>query len=169
MLNIVLIPKLLFYIVNMIGVESAEPDLKNSEVIVKGVFDTEKLCDYVHKRTGKHATVVNVEPVKKEEKVESKEETKAPEGGEKEAAKKGDQESKEAVVVAPEQPAKVAPVPAGVESDDPATTEPRKNELMMYNQYPQNFQMYPQRYVQEMNSYPPQMFSDENPNACCVM
>lgn len=35
------------------GVESAEPDLKNSLVTVKGVLETDKLVEYVYKRTGK--------------------------------------------------------------------------------------------------------------------
>ncbi|KAG6413185.1 hypothetical protein SASPL_125891 [Salvia splendens] len=44
-------------ILRMKGVESVEPDMKSSQVTVKGVLDAEKLTDYVHKRTGKHATV----------------------------------------------------------------------------------------------------------------
>ena len=54
-----------------LGVESAEPDLKSSEVTVKGVFDPPKLVEYVYKRTGKHAVIVKQEPEKKD-KEESK-------------------------------------------------------------------------------------------------
>ena len=54
----------------MAGVESAEPDLKKSEVSVKGVFETAKLVEHVYKRTGKHAVIVKEEPEKREEEEE---------------------------------------------------------------------------------------------------
>ncbi|KAK6118073.1 hypothetical protein DH2020_048179 [Rehmannia glutinosa] len=81
----------------MKGVESAEPDLKSSQVTVKGVFEPEKLTDYVHKRTGKHATIVKVEPEKKaEEKPKEAKEDKKPDEPEKEKeAKKVEEVSKE--------------------------------------------------------------------------
>ncbi|KAL0415648.1 UNVERIFIED_CONTAM: Heavy metal-associated isoprenylated plant protein 7 [Sesamum latifolium] len=157
----------------MKGVESAEPDLKSSQVTVKGVLEPEKLAEYVYKRTGKHAAIIKVEPEKKEEK--GKEEEKKADEGEKEAAKKGEEE-----------PAKEnkeggggdagggsggeAPAKAEAEAEDPKL-EMRKNEFYYY--YPQNYyQLYPPRFIQEMNQmnpYPPQIFSDENPNACSVM
>ncbi|KAK6123738.1 hypothetical protein DH2020_042519 [Rehmannia glutinosa] len=156
----------------MKGVEIAEPDLKSSQVTVKGVFEPQKLTEYVYKRTGKHAVIIKVEPEKKQEEKakEAKEEKKAEEG-EKEA-KKGEEVVKEnkeggggsgdaAAAAAGEPPAKPE-----TEAEDPKL-ELRKNEFYYY--YPQNYQMYPQRFVQEMNAYPPQIFSDENPNACSVM
>ncbi|KAK4436845.1 Heavy metal-associated isoprenylated plant protein 7 [Sesamum alatum] len=147
----------------MKGVESAEPDLKSSQVTVKGVFEPEKLAEYVYKRTGKHAAIIKVEPEKKDEK--DKEEKKAEEG-EKEAAKKAEEEpakeNKETGGDAGGEP----PAKAEAEAEDPKL-EVRKNEFYYY--YPQNYQLYPQRFIQEMNAYPPQMFSDENPNACSVM
>jgi hypothetical protein len=36
-----------------------EPDLKNSLVTVKGILDTEKLVEFVYRRTGKQAVIVN--------------------------------------------------------------------------------------------------------------
>ncbi|MBA0858633.1 hypothetical protein Goshw_029036 [Gossypium schwendimanii] len=45
----------------MKGVESAEADLKSSEVIVKGVFEPPKLVEYVYRRTGKTAVIVKQE------------------------------------------------------------------------------------------------------------
>ncbi|KAF8399998.1 hypothetical protein HHK36_015871 [Tetracentron sinense] len=39
----------------MKGVEAADPDLKSSQVTVKGVFDPPKLVEFIYKRTGKHA------------------------------------------------------------------------------------------------------------------
>ncbi|KAI3455062.1 hypothetical protein Pfo_011725 [Paulownia fortunei] len=146
------------------GVESAEPDLKSSQVTVKGAFEPDKLTDYVYKRTGKHAAIIKVEPEKKkEEKGKEGKEEKKVEEGEKEA-KKGEEvakENKEGGGGGGEPPAKQE-----AEVEEPKL-ELRKNEFNYY--YPQNYQMYPQRFVQEMNAYPPQIFSDENPNACSVM
>ncbi|KAH7857248.1 hypothetical protein Vadar_010557 [Vaccinium darrowii] len=71
-------------ILKMKGVENVEPDLKSSQVTVKGVFDPPELAVYIRKRTGKHAVIVKQEPEKKEEekgKEEKKEEKKADEGG----------------------------------------------------------------------------------------
>ncbi|KAL2482696.1 Heavy metal transport/detoxification superfamily protein [Forsythia ovata] len=147
----------------MKGVESAEPDLKNSEVTVKGAFEPEKLIDYVYKRMGKKAVIVKVEPEKKEE---EKEEKKPAEEGEKEAKKgeeggKGNEEGGGGGGEGEEPPAKQE-----AEPDEPKM-ELKKNEFNQY--YPQNYQVYPQRIVQDMYSYPPQIFSDENPNACSIM
>ncbi|AQK43298.1 farnesylated protein 3 [Zea mays] len=69
-------------ILKMKGVQSVEPDLKASEVTVKGVFEESKLAEYVYKRTGKHAAVVKSEPAP------------APEGGGGDKAAKEEEENK---------------------------------------------------------------------------
>ncbi|KAJ6837102.1 heavy metal-associated isoprenylated plant protein 7-like isoform X2 [Iris pallida] len=67
-------------ILRMKGVQSAESELKASQVTVKGVFDPPKLVEYVHKRTGKHATILKTEPAeKKAEDDKGKEDVKAKE------------------------------------------------------------------------------------------
>ncbi|KAH6799208.1 Heavy metal transport/detoxification superfamily protein [Perilla frutescens var. frutescens] len=144
-------------ILKMKGVESAEPELKSSQVIVKGVVEPKALADYVYKKTGKHAAVVKVDPEKKEE-VKPKEEKKG-DDGEKAEAKKGEEEAKEN---------KEAPAAAKGEEEEDSKMELRKNEMYYY--YPQNYQQfnYQPRFVQEVNA-PTHMFSDENPNACVVM
>lgn len=167
----------------MKGVESAEPDLKSSQVTVKGAFEPPKLVDFIYKRTGKHAVIVKVEPEKKDEDKpkEGKEGAKADGGGEKES-KKGEDDGKKAEKEdgAPppasgggggeEQPPKQE---AGQEEGDPKL-EMKKNEF--YYLYPQNHhQLYHPGFIQESYgypaypAYPPQIFSDENPNACSVM
>ncbi|CAA0827290.1 Heavy metal transport/detoxification superfamily protein [Striga hermonthica] len=150
-------------ILRMKGVESAEPDLKSSQVKVKGAIEPEKLVDHVHKRTGKHATVVKVEPDKKEDEEKAKEEGKEDKKGEKgkEAKKGADEPEKE----------KEEPLPPAADSEE-SKLEMKKHELNYY--YPPQHNLYPQRYVHEHYAYPhyaypPQMFSDENPNACTVM
>ncbi|KAI3463606.1 hypothetical protein Pfo_020269 [Paulownia fortunei] len=153
----------------MKGVESAEPDLKSSQVTVKGAFEPEKLTDYIYKRTGKHAVIVKVEPEKKEEeKPKEGKEEKKPEEAEKEA-KKGEEvakENKEGGDAAGGGGGGEPPAKLEAEVEDPKL-ELKKNEFFYY--YPQNHQVYPQRFVQEYYAYPPQIFSDENPNACSVM
>nr|XP_043606085.1 heavy metal-associated isoprenylated plant protein 7-like [Erigeron canadensis] len=147
-------------ILRMKGVESAVPDLKSSQVTVKGTFTATELLDYIHKRTGKQAIIVKQDPdPKKDEENNGKDEKK---DGEKKEEKKGDEgggDDKQEMM--PE--------------DILAALEMRKNEYNYYYQ-PANYQMYPPRYAPEAASYhpypplpPPQMFSDENPNACIVM
>lgn len=155
----------------IVGVESAEPDLKSSQVSVKGAFEPEKLTDYVHKRTGKHAVIMKVEPEKKKEEEKPKEgkEEKKPEEAEKEAKKEegGGKDDKPAAAAAA---AVEPPTKAEGELVEDPKMELKKNEFFYY--YPhQNLQVYPpQRIVQEYyQDYPPQIFSDENPNACSVM
>ncbi|KAJ4975042.1 hypothetical protein NE237_008216 [Protea cynaroides] len=133
------------------GVEAADPDLKNSLVTVKGVFDPSKLVEYVYKRTGKHAVIVKQEPEKKEEKGKEEkgageEKDKGGDGGEK---KEGEGETKA----------------AGGAEEEETKMEMKKNEFQYYF-YPQYYQ--PPKYAMEY-VYPPQIFSDENPNACSVM
>lgn len=141
--------------------DAVEADLKASQVSVTGVFDPPKLVDYVYKRTGKHAVIVKTDPEKKQKEAEAKEtkeekaneesgkEKKADDGGENKESNKeaegGGGETKSAVEVTPE---------------ETIVVELKKNEY---------YQHYPQRYAMEMYAYPPQIFSDENPNACSVM
>ncbi|CAA2964067.1 heavy metal-associated isoprenylated plant 7-like [Olea europaea subsp. europaea] len=151
----------------MKGVESAEPDLKSSQVTVKGVFEPESLVNHVNKRTGKHAVIMKVEVEKKEEKSK---EGKKPEGGKKEVEKgeEGEKENKEAAAdggSATEPP----PTKPEAELEEDSKMDVKKNEFYYYQPHP-NVQVYPdQMFVQDLYEHPPQMFSDENPNACFVM
>ncbi|KAG5050002.1 hypothetical protein JHK85_011105 [Glycine max] len=147
----------------MKGVESAEPDLKNSQVSVKGVYDPAKLVEYVYKRTGKHAVIVKQEPEKKEKVEEAKEEKKEEEkksGGEGEENKEKKEE---------EAKVEEATTPATTEDTNKVVPEVKINEYF-YNppRYGMEVYAYP-AHPAYFHSYPPQMFSDENPNACTVM
>ncbi|XP_059661665.1 heavy metal-associated isoprenylated plant protein 7-like [Cornus florida] len=151
-------------ILRMKGVENAEPDLKGSQVTVKGVFDPPKLVEYVHKRTGKHAVIVKQEPEKKEEE-------KATEGKEEKKGEDGDKDGKKGGGGAEEKKeggGDAAAKPDSAAEEDEKLVDVKKNDFHYY--YPQQYQVYPARYAAEMyNQYPPQIFSDENPNACSVM
>ncbi|KAF5932895.1 hypothetical protein HYC85_029066 [Camellia sinensis] len=184
-------------ILRMDGVESVEPDLKSSQVTVKGVLDPPKLVEYVYKRTGKQALIVKQEAEKKVEEEKPKEEKKADDGGAKAAATEKKDGGGEAAVAAPPEAVVVA------EGEGANVVELKKNEF--YYNYPHNYQInpypdpYPNPYpntnpypypypntnpypypypapMSELYAYPPQhaypppqMFSDENPNACSVM
>ncbi|KAL1541802.1 heavy metal-associated isoprenylated plant protein 7-like [Salvia divinorum] len=132
-------------ILRMKGIESAEANLTNSQVTVKGVMEPKSLADYVYKKTGKHAAIVKVDPEKEEEE-KPKEEKKSD-------AKKPEEDGKESKS-------------GEAAEEEELKMELRKNE--MYYSYPQQF--YQQhKYVQEQMSAQTHMFSDENPNACAVM
>ncbi|KAH7867182.1 hypothetical protein Vadar_030108 [Vaccinium darrowii] len=134
-------------ILKMDGVENAEPDLKSSQVTVKGVFDPKKLVEYMYKRTGKHVLIVKQEPEKKEEekgKEEKKEEEKD--------TKKGEAAAADGAV-------------AAVEGGEGSAMDLKRSEF--FPNYTQNYQIDPYLSRFELNA--PQMFSDENPNACSVM
>ncbi|KAK3158024.1 hypothetical protein QOZ80_2AG0131870 [Eleusine coracana subsp. coracana] len=143
-------------ILKMKGVESAEPDLKASQITVKGVFEEAKLADYVHRRTGKHAAIVKSEPVAAEN---AKDDKKATDGSEekkddnKEEKKEGGEGDKQ----------KDDSNAAGGEEKDPAAM------ANLYMHYPRF--NHPGGYGAPGYSYQyaPQLFSDENPNACSVM
>ncbi|KAH9611698.1 hypothetical protein KSS87_016069 [Heliosperma pusillum] len=145
-------------------VEEAIPDLKTSQVTVKGTFDPSKLVEYVYKRTGKRATVVNQDPPpekKEDDKGKDGKEEKNGDGGEEgkksEGENNGDKKGEAGGGGGDGKPAADGGGDAAFEEG--AKTEFRRNE----------FQYYPPRYAMEMHAYPPQIFSDENPNACSVM
>nr|XP_010926815.1 heavy metal-associated isoprenylated plant protein 7 [Elaeis guineensis] len=182
-------------ILRMKGVQAVEPDLKSSTVTVTGVFDTARLAAYIHKRTRKHAVVLKQEPaerkpeaapVKADSAAEAKDEKKADAGEKRDQEEDGDGEKKEDKKKAAEGDGEEVKKEAGggdgeekdtgKKKDSGAVTEAavvavvataavdggagkmRRNEFYYY--YPR----YPVEYA-----YPPQIFSDENPNACIVM
>lgn len=153
-------------ILRMKGVQAADPDLKSSQVLVKGIIDPAKLVDYVYKRTGKHAFIVKSEPVEKkpdsdatvvvDEKSKS---ATASDGTKADDQKKAEEEKvKDGGVDNGDDKEK-----DGGSSEDVAVSSGKVLELKK-----NEFYHYP-RYASEFHSYAPQLFSDENPNACSVM
>ncbi|XP_057423770.1 heavy metal-associated isoprenylated plant protein 7-like isoform X2 [Lotus japonicus] len=154
----------------MKGVESVEPDLKNSQVIVKGVYDPTMLVTYVYKRCGKHAVIVKQEPVKAEE---AKEEKKAEDGEKKEEKKSEGEGKKEEEKSDGKAGEKIEDAAATTTIEETVVAEVKKYE---YDYNPQSYGMNLYAYpahdhpTYDHHAYPPpQMFSDENPNACTVM
>ncbi|KAJ9679889.1 hypothetical protein PVL29_021712 [Vitis rotundifolia] len=158
-------------ILKMRGVQTAETELSTSKVTVTGTMDADRLVDYVYRRTKKQARIVPqpepekqvenkegekpAEEAKPEEKKEENAE-KAEEGKPPEEEKKGEEgnggennESKEEKGGENKEEGKVGEIPMDDET----------MKRMMYYYQP--------LYVIERMP-PPQLFSDENPNACCI-
>uniref|UniRef100_A0A0D3GTG9 HMA domain-containing protein n=1 Tax=Oryza barthii TaxID=65489 RepID=A0A0D3GTG9_9ORYZ len=155
-------------------VQSAEPDMKASQVTVKGVFEESKLTDYVHKRIGKNAAVVKSEPAPPPENAgdaNAKDDKKAAEGGEekdesKEEKKEGDDAGGDEKEKEKEKDDSNA---AEVEEKDKEKDPSALAAANLYMHYPRFSN--PGGYGVPGYAYPyaPQLFSDENPNACVVM
>ncbi|MBA0691470.1 hypothetical protein Goari_009096 [Gossypium aridum] len=116
---------------NIPGVETVYTDVRNHQVIVKGVVDPANLVDYVYKRTRKQVSIVKDEENKEEEKKEAE---KKQDAGEKKEEDQG----------------------KGDGDDDKKMDDIKRSEYYSF------------KYYSEF-AYPPQFFSDENPNACSLM
>ncbi|XP_027339348.1 heavy metal-associated isoprenylated plant protein 9-like isoform X2 [Abrus precatorius] len=170
-------------ILKMRGVQTAVAEFSTGKVIVTGTMDANKLVDYVYRRTKKRAKIVpqpEPEPEKekeykeaekpttteaakpegkKEEETESKEEEKPAEEPKKEEEggeggkdmnenkeeKGGEEEAKKEV--------------GGDENEVVFNVDEEDTKRVMYYYQP--------LYVIERIP-PPQLFSEENPNACCI-
>eukprot|EP00252_Welwitschia_mirabilis_P025154 TRINITY_DN774_c0_g1_i4.p1 TRINITY_DN774_c0_g1~~TRINITY_DN774_c0_g1_i4.p1 ORF type:complete len:256 (-),score=23.93 TRINITY_DN774_c0_g1_i4:273-1040(-) len=137
------------------GVHTAEADLKKEQVMVTGTIESARLTEYLYKKTGKHAVVVSEEP--------------QPEATDKDKENEKENDKEKNKDGAQSEPAE-APKSESSEQDAPAATDgggsdqdPKKIEMMM------NMNMNPGKYVIEYDVPPPQLFSDENPNACAIM
>ncbi|XP_019454759.1 PREDICTED: heavy metal-associated isoprenylated plant protein 9-like isoform X2 [Lupinus angustifolius] len=166
-------------ILQMRGVQTAMTELSTGKVIVTGTMDANKLVEYVYRRTKKQAKIVpqpEPEPEKKEENKEAEE---------KPAAEEAKPEEKKEEEKPQEEAKKEEGNDEGGENEDKkneekgseekAEEETKKEEnwfvvnniddegmkRMMYY-YP-----YQPLYMIERIP-PPQLFSDENPNACCI-
>ncbi|KAI8008334.1 Heavy metal-associated isoprenylated plant protein 9 [Camellia lanceoleosa] len=151
-------------ILKMRGVKTVTTELSSGKVTVTGTMDPNRLVDYVYRRTKKQAKIVpqpqpQPEPEKPEAKPEEKKEAekpaeepkpeeekkegetaekKPPEEEKKEEAKKEEEEEEQSMVI---------------------TSDERSMQRMMGYYQPLYF-------IERIP--PPQLFSDENPNACCI-
>ncbi|KAG6475036.1 heavy metal-associated isoprenylated plant protein 9-like [Zingiber officinale] len=183
-------------ILKMRGVQTAETDMTAGKVTVTGTVNGEKIVEYIHRRTGKIASIVPPPSKEKEEEEKEEEETKpkenAPEekkeekGGEtKEDTNEKKEEEKapeaEAQENASEKEEDEKREGGGREANGGITSAGQEDmaKRMMYYWHG-NFmgeeEMARRMMVQWMPVYmieqppppPPQLFSDENPNACCI-
>lgn len=158
-------------ILKMRGVQKAETELSTGKVTVTGTMNANRLAEYVYRRTKKQARIVpQPEPEKKDENPEAQkpDSEKKEESSDKkadgdkaaeEAKKKTEEEGgkgKEGEVKDEKGAGKAAEV---AEKQNEEEEEGERMKRMMYYYQP--------LYVIERLP-PPQMFSDENPNACCI-
>ncbi|KAL1539807.1 Heavy metal-associated isoprenylated plant protein 9 [Salvia divinorum] len=147
-------------ILKMKGVRTAETELSSGKVTVTGTMDADQLVDYVYRRTKKQAKVVpqpEPEPEKPAEEGPKPEKEKEEKPAEGEEAKPAEEEKKEDGEK--EDP---APEEGGAEAEEERrSVEEQGMYRMMYHYQPM--------YVLERIPPAPQLFSDENPNACFIM
>ncbi|KAK9117601.1 hypothetical protein Sjap_016548 [Stephania japonica] len=173
------------------GAESASVDMKSSQVTVKGGFEASKLVEYLYKKTGKHAVIMKTEPeVKEEETVVENEEENNKEISEEGDAKKEKVENEEQKEQEEKKSKEENQELAKAKAEEGAKTEKEEREgetevvavadlLRAHELYHHpvhltlnQFNAPPYHHPIQFNTeyvYPPQMFSDENPNACSVM
>lgn len=165
------------------GVQSAETELSNRKVTVTGTMEARKLVDYIYRRTGKQAKIVPPpEPEKPKElpaapAEEGKPAEEAPKAEEKKEEEKPKEEEKAAVEEKKEGKKEINGdnnAGGGVEKnvEEKVQIEGKKEGEEMYSYYnhedmTRKIVYWPPVYVIHQPP-PPQLFSDENPNACCI-
>ncbi|XP_022968630.1 heavy metal-associated isoprenylated plant protein 9-like [Cucurbita maxima] len=180
-------------ILKMRGVQTAWTELSTGKVVVTGSMDGSKLVEYVYRRTKKQARIVpQPEPPQQENKPPQEEPPKAEEKKEDEAAAAAPPETKTEDALPQgtdtnnnkeeEQPKPTEPVEPGEPAEETKASsveakqaeggdetiimdevDPENMKRMIYHNY-----QYQSLYVIEPIPPPPQLFSDENPNACCI-
>ncbi|CAN6234810.1 unnamed protein product [Urochloa humidicola] len=164
-------------ILTMKGVQSVELDLEASQVTVKGMLEEAKLAKYVYKRIGKHVAIIKTEPIAPPEGAggddKTNEEKKVEGSEEKKEEGDNDNNGEEERVHVEEDEASLAAAnmymyypqfafPGGYYWPSPMTPP----GYMYQAAYPPpSYAMYTPHH----QMMAPQVFSDENPNACSVM
>ncbi|KAI3819003.1 hypothetical protein L1987_12825 [Smallanthus sonchifolius] len=145
-------------ILRMKGVRTVETEVSSSKVTVIGSMDGERLVEYVYRRTKKQAKIVpQPEPEPKPEPEEKPAEEAKPEEKPKEEEKAEEKAAEEA---------KPEEKPAEEEKKEKEEEKVEKMEVMDMQRM-MYYHQYPPLYVMERIP-PPQLFSDENPNACSI-
>ncbi|PSS04512.1 Heavy metal-associated isoprenylated plant protein [Actinidia chinensis var. chinensis] len=164
-------------ILKMRGVRTVTTELSSGKVTVTGTMDANRLVDYVYRHTKKQAKIVPQpepeKPPEAEPKPEDKKEAEKPaEESKPEAKKEGEAaEKKEGGEKPPEEGKK-----EGGEGN--SNEKNGKNEVNKAGEE-ENMNIVDEQSMQRMLYHyqplymieripPPQLFSDENPNACCI-
>ncbi|GLU21349.1 hypothetical protein SLE2022_374940 [Rubroshorea leprosula] len=157
-------------ILKMRGVQTVVTEYGTGKVMVTGTMDANKLVEYVYRRTKKKARIVpqpEPQPEKKEEtKVpdkpaeEAKPEEKKEENTEKTEEEKPQEEAKKEEGEKDGEEKKEEKEEGKKEGEENINIEEEVMTRMIYYYQP--------LYVIERMPPVPQLFSDENPNACCI-
>lgn len=148
-------------ILRMKGVRTVETEVSSSKVMVTGSMDGEKLVEYVYRRTKKQAKIVpQPEPQPEPEAVPAEEgKPKEEEGA---AAKVEEKPAEE------EKPAAEEEKKEGDHKEEGKNMNMKEEKMELVDmQRMMYYHQYPPLYVMERIP-PPQLFSDENPNACSI-
>ncbi|KAL6132277.1 hypothetical protein ACLB2K_070648 [Fragaria x ananassa] len=151
-------------ILKMRGVQNAVTDHNSGKVTVTGTMDGDKLVDYVYRRTRKQAKIVPQPEPEQEKKEEAAAEKPA------EEAKPEEQKEENAEKKEEEKPAEEAKKEE--EGDAGGGEKEEHNNDVVQGIPEEELKRMMQHYYQPLYVYeripPPQLFSDENPNACCI-
>ncbi|PSS10073.1 Heavy metal-associated isoprenylated plant protein [Actinidia chinensis var. chinensis] len=137
------------------GIHSVKTDMKAQTITIEGIIEPEKLLTYMKKRVHKHAEIIIPKHEKKEEKKEKEEVKKEEVKKEKEKEKEKEEVKKEEVKKEKEKEVKSTETTKIVEFKEEKKVEAKDADGKV---------PYFVHYV-----YAPQLFSDENPNACSIM
>lgn len=161
---------------------TVETELSTAKVTVTGTMDPNKLVDYVYRRTKKQAKIVpQAEPEKlpaqEPKPEEEKKDEPKPEEEKKEDPKPQEEKKEEPAPAekkdenAPEEVKKESKGDEEKSGENKEEEEGAKKEIhSIYDENSMQRMMYnyqPLYHVFERMP-PPQLFSDENPNACCI-
>ncbi|THG20972.1 heavy metal-associated isoprenylated plant protein 9-like [Camellia sinensis] len=151
-------------ILKMRGVKTVTTELSSGKVTVTGTMDPNRLVDYVYRRTKKQAKIVpqhqpqpEPEPEKPEAKPEEKKEAEKP--AEEPKLEEEKKEGETAEKKPPEEEKKEEAKKQEEEQSMVITSDEQSMQGMTGYYQPLYF-------IERIP--PPQLFSDENPNACCI-
>ncbi|XP_022762832.1 heavy metal-associated isoprenylated plant protein 9-like [Durio zibethinus] len=155
-------------ILKMRGVQSAVTEHTTGKVTVTGTMDANKLVDYVYRRTKKQARIVPAqpEPEKQEEKKKGEEKPAEEAKPEENAGKK--EEEKPPEEAKKDEGNKEAENKEGKEEEKKEATEENDSSNNEEESMKKMIHYYQPLYIIERMPPAPQLFSDENPNACCI-
>ncbi|KAF5743424.1 hypothetical protein HS088_TW08G00005 [Tripterygium wilfordii] len=176
-------------ILKMRGVQTVATELSSGRVTVTGTMDANKLVDYVYRRTKKQAKILpqpedqekppaaaasapapeekeeekkeeNNDEEKKEEQGKPPEQKEEKETNMKEQGPEGEQNNNNNIIQIEANKQLQEELVDNLSFHEEENNNTKRSASMMYGYY--NYQ------VMERIPPPPQLFSDENPNACCI-
>lgn len=157
-------------ILKMKGVRTVETELSCGKVTVSGSMDGDRLVDYVYRRTKKQAKivpqpeVVAENPPQEEAKPEEQKKEEEKKAGAEDNKKEEEKKEGEGEKPGPPQPEEEKKEGDGGEEVVMVNSingeEIMMQKMIMYHQYQ------PLYFIERIPA--PQLFSDENPNACCI-
>ncbi|XVF64954.1 hypothetical protein PTKIN_Ptkin09bG0208200 [Pterospermum kingtungense] len=143
------------------GIFSVKSDMKAQTLTVQGTIEPDKLSSYIRKKVHKHVEIISSKTEKKEEKKENpKAEAKKEEKKDNPKAEAKKEEKKDN----PKAEAKKDDLKGGAQSGEKMEVIEFKQEVKVEAKSKEGNAPYFIHYV-----YAPQLFSDENPNACSIM